>query len=171
MTLRCVRLMLVMGAMLLVACGGGSDEPEDDGPTRQSYIAEVDALCRRVTLDSRERNRELQALVDGSGSFAGRLRKGAPLLSETYDVQKAKLDRFKRIEPPADDRAQISRVTTAAEATLMQLRDAVSIAQRGDLKSFIDVIFDATGARAKVERLGTTYGFRADCFSVPIDLQ
>jgi len=172
---RCVRAvlggMLVVGAMLVVACGGGSGEQEDEGPTRQEYIAEVDALCREVTMESRERNRELQALVDGSGSFASRLRKAAPLLSETYDVQKTKLDRFKRIEPPADDREQIRQVTTAAEAALKQLRDAVPIAERGDLKSFIDVIFDATGARARSERLGTTYGFREDCFTVPIDLQ
>lgn len=158
---------LISCALLGAACGGGASK-QDAGVSRKQYVAEVDALCRRVTLQSRSLNRRLQALADASGTFTSRLRKGAPLLRRTYDVQSAKLERFKRIESPAVDRARIKQLTIAAEAALKDLRDALPAADRGDLPPIIDLVTDASGARARAEALGADYGLRADCFTPPI---
>jgi hypothetical protein len=162
--------ILVAAATLLVACGGGSDSKKAAGPTRPAYIAEVDALCQKVARQSRPTNRKLQALVNASGTYASRLKKSTPLLQKTYALQKSKLDGFRGITPPAKDQAQIKQVIAASSAALEEFRGAIPIAERGDLKAFIDIAFDANGTRAKAERLGTDYGFRADCFAVPIDL-
>jgi hypothetical protein len=159
---------LVACALLVAACGGGSKQ--DKGVSRKQYVAEVDALCRKVTLQSRPVDRRLQALVDASGSFASRLRRAAPLLRRTYDAQSAKLERFKRIESPVADRARIKQLTVAAEAALRDLHDALPAAERGDLPPIIDLVTDASGARGRAERLGADYGLRDDCFTPPITI-
>jgi hypothetical protein len=159
---------LVACALLVTACGG--DSKQEKGPSRKQYVAEVDALCRQVTLRSRPINRRLQALADASGTFASRLRKAAPLLRRTYDAQSGKLERFKRIEAPVADRARIKELTVAAEAALKDLHDALPAAQRGDLPPIIDLVTDASGARGRAERLGADYGLREDCFTQPVRL-
>ena len=174
MLTRCTRLLplaILVGAAALLGGCGGSGKAKDDGPTRPQYIAKVDALCQKITRQSAPTNRKLQALVNAGGSFTSRLKRSPPLLRTTLTLQKRKLSQFKAIEAPKKDVAQIKELETAADATLQQLRDAIGIAERGDLKAFIDIVFDANGARAKAERLGTTYGFRKDCFTVPVDLQ
>ncbi len=163
--------ILLATATALGACGGDSEEAADKGPTRPEYIAEVNALCQKTTRESAPTNRKLQALVDASGSYTSRLKRSPPLLRTTLELQTQKLTQFKAIDPPKKDVAQIRELMTAADATLQQLRDAIGIAERGDLKAFIDIAFDENGSRAKAERLGTTYGFRKDCFTVPVDLQ
>ena len=162
---------IVATLTLLAGCGGDDNKgAEDEGPTRAEYIKQVDAVCRKTTQKSKPTNRRLQALVDASGTYASRLKKAAPYLSTTYDLQKRKLASIKAIDPPKKDRAQIAEIIKVSDATLVEFQDAIGIAERGDLKGFIDVAFDANGTRAKAERLGTTYGFRAQCFAVPIDL-
>ncbi|MEA2191119.1 MAG: hypothetical protein QOI73_1240 [Solirubrobacteraceae bacterium] len=161
---------LVVCATALGACGD-SEKAADKGPTRPQYIADVNALCQKITRQSAPTNRKLQALVNASGTYTDRLKRSPPLLRTTLRLQTRKLEQFKAIEPPRKDVAQIKEITTASQAVLAQLRDAIDIAERGDLKEFIDIAFDENGARAKAERLGTTYGLRADCFTVPVDLQ
>ncbi len=165
--------MILAIALLAAGCGGedGGQSKAEAAKIRRAYVAKVDALCKKVSEQSRPINRKIQALIEGSGTYASRVRKGAPLLQQTYDAQAAKLERFKSIEPPEGDRAQIQRLTKSAEALLEDLRDGIPAARRGDLPAIIDLATDATGNRAKTERLGLTYGFREDCFSLPIKLQ
>jgi len=163
--------ILVATVLPIAACGDDSESAKKDSAiTRAEYIKQVDAICAKTTQRSKPTNRKLQALVDASGTYTSRLKKAAPHLQTTYDLQKDKLDQIKAIDPPEKDRAQIAEVVKVSDATLVEFQDAVGIAERGDLKSFIDVAFDANGTRAKAERLGTTYGFNADCFAVPVDL-
>jgi hypothetical protein len=154
----------------LAGCGGDSKSSEDNGITRPEYIKRVNAICAKTAQKSKPTNRKLQALVDASGTYKSRLKKAAPYLSTTYDLQKDKVAQIKAIDPPTKDRAQIAEVIKASDQTLKEFQGAIGIAERGDLKSFIDVAFDANGTRAKAERLGTTYGFRQQCFAVPVDL-
>lgn len=154
-------------AMAAIGCGG-DDEAADPGLTRPQYIAQVDALCAKTTRESRSINREIQRLLEASGSLTGRLRKGAPLLRQTYEKQEAKLDAFKKIEPPEADRAQIAELTKAAQGALDDLRDALPAADAGDVPAIIDLATDASGARTRAERLGATYGLREDCFGLPV---
>jgi hypothetical protein len=162
--------LLLAVALFAGACGGADKAAQKKSVSRPQYIAEVDALCKKVMQQSKPINRRLQALVDASGSYASRLRKAAPLLHETYDRQSAKLRRFQAIEPPTADRARISALTTAAKAALGDLAKGLPAADSGDLKSFIDTAFDATGSRARAEQLGTDYGFDKTCFALPVDL-
>jgi ABC-type uncharacterized transport system auxiliary subunit len=158
-------------ALTLGACGGGGDKkPQDNAVKRPEYIARVDAICKKTTEQSKPSFKKLQALVNASGTYKSRLIKGAPTLHTVYDLQVAKFRRFKAIEPPTADRAQIAAITKAADQTLTELRKFLPFADRGDLTKLIDIATDASGSRARVERLGTTYGFRSDCFSVPLDL-
>ena len=163
--------LLLSAASALAACGGDdSAADKDTGPTRPEYIAKVDALCAKVTKASRPTNRKLQALVDGSGTFSSRLKKATPLLQKTYDLQKGKLEDVRAVPPPQKDRAQINKVLATGSKALEEFRKGIPIARRGDLKNFIDIAFDANGTRGDAERLGTNYGFAADCFRIPIEL-
>ena len=162
---------IVATVTLLAGCGDDDKKAaRDDAPTRAEFIKQVDAVCAKTTRASKPTNRKLQALVDGSGTFSSRLKKAAPLLRTTYRLQKAKVDRIDAMTPPPKDRAQIAEVIKTSYAALAELRSGIPVAERGDLKNFIDVAFDANGTRAEAERLGTTYGFRSECFAVPIDL-
>jgi len=98
------------------------------------------------------------------------LKRSTPLLRMTYTLQKGKLDRIKALRPPSKDRAQIDAVVEASSKALEEFEGGIPVAQRGDLKNFIDIVFYANGLRAPAERLGTNYGFQEDCFAVPIDL-
>ncbi|MGI8731471.1 MAG: hypothetical protein ACR2LK_16060 [Solirubrobacteraceae bacterium] len=163
-------LMIAVIALVAGGCGGEDGDEPDPAEVRRAYVAEVDALCKRVTEQSRPRNRKIQALIEGEGTFSSRLRKGAPLLRQTYKAQRDKLERFKEIEPPEDDREQIEELTTAAEAALEDLRKALPAADRGDLPPIINLVTDATGNLGEVESLGIEYGFAEDCFGLPIEL-
>ncbi|MEY2441728.1 MAG: hypothetical protein QOJ46_1154 [bacterium] len=156
-------------ALALGACGG-DDKSSDNGIKRPEYIAKVDAICKQTTKQSAPSFRKLQALVNANGTYKSRLIKGAPILRTVYKLQAAKLQRFKAIEAPTADRAQVAKITKAAQKTLTEFRAFLPYADRGDLPKLIDIATDATGSRADVEQLGTTYGFRKDCFSVPLDL-
>jgi hypothetical protein len=164
--------LLLTAAGALGACGGGDDSAaeKDSGPTRPEYIAQVDKLCAKVTKASQPTNRKLQALVNGTGTFSSRLKKSTPLLQKTYDLQKGKLEDVRAVPSPKKDRAQINEVLATGSKALEEFKKGIPIARRGDLKNFIDIAFDANGTRAKAERLGTTYGFAADCFRIPIEL-
>jgi hypothetical protein len=163
--------ILAAAVLPFAGCGGDdSQSAKENGITRAEYIKQVDAICAKTAQESKPTNRKLQALIDASGTYASRLKKAAPHLQTTYDLQKAKVDRIKAIDPPQKDKAQVAEIIKTSTATLGEFQDAVGIAERGDLKGFIDVAFDANGTRAKAERLGTTYGFDAECFAVPVDL-
>lgn len=163
--------LLIAGCAGLAACGGDDETAaKDEGPTRPQYVAQVDAICKKVTKASQPTNRKIQALVDGTGSFSSRLKKSTPLLQKTYDLQKGKLDDIEAIEQPSKDKAQIAEVVAVSSKALEEFKGGIAIARRGDLKEFIDIAFDANGTRAKAERLGMTYGFAQDCFKIPIEL-
>jgi len=158
-------------ALALGACGGDdSSKKSDNAIKRPEYITQVDAICKKTTQQSKPSFGKLQALVNASGTYKSRLIKAAPTLRKVYELQDSKLQRFKAIDPPTADRAQIAEITKAAASTLTEFEKFLPAADRGDLPELIDIATDASGSRALVERLGTTYGFRKDCFSVPLDL-
>ena len=164
--------LLAGGALALGACGDddGDKSSDDNQITRPQYIAKVDAICKQVTRRSKPSFATLQALIDASGTYKSRLIKAAPTLRTLYKLQASKLKRFEAIEPPTADRAQVAEIRKTAEQTIREFRAFLPAAEAGDLEKFIDIATDASGSRARVDRLGTTYGFRKDCFSLPLEL-
>src|ERR1044072_9086616 len=160
------------GALALGACGddGSKNDSDDNGITRAEYIKQVDAICKRGAPQCQPSFRKVQALIDATGTYKSRLIKAAPTLRTVYGLQEKKLNGFKQLEPPTADRAQVAEITTTATQTLKEFRNFLPAAGAGDLETFIAVATDATGSRARVDRLGTRYGFRKDCFSLPLDL-
>jgi hypothetical protein len=175
---RSARLAAAIGAVLtslalaLGACGGDDGGGKADKPviTKPQYVTKVDAICKRTTQRSKPIFDRLQKLVDASGTYKSRLIKAAPDLRKLYKIQNAKLQDFKALEPPPDDRAQIAELTKFAQKTIDEFENFLPAAQAGDLEKFIDIATDASGARGDAERLGTNYGLREDCFSLPVDL-
>lgn len=164
--------LLAAFALALGACGGddGGSPSEQAQITKPEYVKQVDAICADTVKRSQPTFDKLQDLVNASGTYKSRLIKAAPLLRRAYRLQASKLRRFKAIEPPAADRAQIAELTTVAEKTIDEFRSFLPAAERGDLEEFIDIATDASGARGDAERLGTNYGFDESCFSLPVDL-
>jgi hypothetical protein len=164
--------LLAAGALALGACGDDDSKSssKSNDITRPQYIAKVDAICKEVARKSKPSFAKLQALIDASGTYKSRLIKAAPTLRTVYKLQASKLERFKAIEPPTADTRQVAEIRKTAEQTIDEFREFLPAAERGDLETFIDVATDATGSRAHVDRLGTTYGFRKDCFSLPLEL-
>jgi hypothetical protein len=169
---RCALTAALAGlALALGACGGDDGGKSDDnGITRPEYVQQVDAICKKTTTDSKPIFARLQKLVDASGTYKSRLIKAAPDLSKLYKIQNAKLTKFKALDPPTADRVEIAELRKVAQQTIDEFRDFLPAAEAGDLEKFIDIATDASGARADAERLGTNYGLREDCFSLPVDL-
>ena len=165
-------LIIALAGLVLAlgACGDDGGKSADNAVKRPEYVAKVDAICKRTTQQSKPIFTKLQVLVDASGTYKSRLIKAAPLLRDLYKVQKAKLTRFKALEPPTADRVELAELTKVAQQTIDEFRDFLPAAEAGDLEKFIDIATDASGARADAERLGTNYGLREDCFSLPVDL-
>lgn len=158
-------------ALALGACGGDDGgKPAGNDITRPEYVAKVGAYCKTATAQSKPIFARLQKLVDASGTYKSRLIKAAPDLRRLYKIQSTKLRRFKALDPPTADSAQIAELTTVAQKVIDEFRDFLPAAEAGDLEQFIDIATDASGSRADAERLGTNYGLREDCFSLPVDL-
>jgi len=155
---------------ITVGAGQADISSADSSVTRPQYVAKIDAICKKTTQQSKQIFTKLQTLVDASGTYKSRLIKAAPLLRKLYKVQSAKLEQFKATKPPTDDRAKIAQLTKVAQQTIDEFRDFLPAAEAGDLEKFIDIATDASGARADAEQLGTSYGLREDCFSLPVDL-
>ena len=158
-------------AVVLGACGGDDGEKSAGNDiTRPEYVAKVGGYCKTATTQSKPIFARLQKLVDASGTYKSRLIKAAPDLRKLYKIQNTKLTRFKALEPPTADRAQIAELTKVAQKVIDEFREFLPAADNGDLEKFIDIATDASGSRADAERLGTNYGLREDCFSLPVDL-
>ncbi len=165
---------LVALALALGACGGddGDGDGGSDGNavTKPEYVAEIGTICKKATEQSKPIFDRLQKLVDASGTYKSRLIKAAPDLRKLYKIQNTKLQSFKDVEPPTADTAQIAELTKVAQQTIDEFEEFLPAADSGDLEKFIDIATDASGARADAERLGTNYGLREDCFTLPVDL-
>ncbi len=158
-------------AIALGACGDDNDGASaDKSITKPEYVAKINGYCKQATRQSKPIFDRLQKLVDASGTYKSRLKKAAPDLRKLYKIQDAKLQRFKALEPPEADRAEITELTTVAQKTIDEFEEFLPAAEAGDLEKFIDIATDASGARGDAERLGTNYGLQADCFTLPVDL-
>lgn len=91
-----MRCLLVLPVLVLAsACGGSDDEPAASGPTRASYLTQVEAICKTANdaidgLKPPTSPAELVTLADTTVSTAARA---------TED--------FAAVQPPADDRADV----------------------------------------------------------------
>jgi hypothetical protein len=89
----------MLSALLLAACGG------DDGPSREDFVAEADALCERLNERIEEVNeREPQNLEELRG-----------VLDDGLEITEEGLDQFRELEVPDEVEEDVDRYLDAAE--------------------------------------------------------
>jgi hypothetical protein len=108
---RAALLLLLVPLLALAACGG------DDGPSREDYIAEADALCERI-------NEEIEEVNEPEPTDLESLRE---LLDAGLDLTREGLEELQEIEPPEELEDEVDEFLDTArdqEQALERARDA-----------------------------------------------
>jgi hypothetical protein len=89
---------------LLAACGG------DDGPSKDEFIEEADAICAEGETKAEELGRD--AFADPQNPTREEV---LTLLQEAVPIQRDIIDQVRALEQPADDEDEIDAFLTEAE--------------------------------------------------------
>lgn len=135
----------VIAAVLGPACGGGGDEV-----SRQEFIARADAVCRSL----RDDLNDLPFSSPDPDVLAGAFRDGARL----GEQQVAQL---RDLEPPADDREEITAILDLADRLNDVGREAADAKAAGDDVRFRELIGQSRDIQRRQRELALRYGFGA----------
>ena len=125
------RLLLVMtiGLAALAGCGGGEDGGSDggEGPSRDEFVADANAICREGEQKIDEVSQDGQQEIQQAKSGEQQRRAVGDLLELTAEEYRPYLDRLRDLRPP-DDLAEdwssfLDRITEAFDL-IPELADA-----------------------------------------------
>jgi hypothetical protein len=101
------RLLIAMtiGLAALAGCGGGDDDDgggSGDGPTREEFVADANAICRDGEKKIDEVTADGQQQLSQASSEAEQRKVVGDLLEKTADAYQPYLDRLRDLEAPED---------------------------------------------------------------------
>lgn len=120
--MRTAATILVLLALAAAAgCGG-----EDEGLTKEDYIAEADAICAKAN--------EKETALDpgGLGWHYGPRFGDAEFLAEFNDLGRAALRRLRALGPPEEDGATAAEVIAAIERQIDAFDDQIAALRADD---------------------------------------
>ena len=122
-------LVLATALALLAGCGGGDDGDSGggDGPSREQFVADANAVCRDGEEKIQEISNQGQQEVQQASSDAQRRDAVGDVLEQTAEEYRPYLDRLKGLEPPedlADDWSNFVDGITEAFDLIPELADA-----------------------------------------------
>ena len=172
---RALLVALLCGLLVLSGCGGDDDEEsgtnsspattteqraDDQGPTKEDYIAEADTLCKESNARAKALNERSVEAVKGRSSGKEQLRALAPILREGYALQRNDMEEFEAIEPPADDREVIDRLTTAYGEQTALVGRMLDAAEATDVQRFNALQKEHQRVKTRARGLARGYGFK-----------
>jgi hypothetical protein len=132
-------------------------EPE---PTRQEFIAQGDALCKRANVEIKALNERFRRTVRGVTDPNEALSLAVPVLAEGYANQRQDVAAFRKLEPPPADRDVFDRIVQALEQQVALVGRLADAAEAGDVDRFQSVSRELDTTRIRARGLLQGYGFR-----------
>jgi hypothetical protein len=160
--------VLAVAALALGACGADSGDNEPPAPTRASYVAKTDALCRQSNARTLKLNRELQRAAAGARDDADALKRFAPILRRGYGPVRDNAVAFRAAVPPPADEARIARIAKTYDQQADFVRRLAAAAARGDGRRFATLSAQQQRLVIRARRLARAYGFK-ECGSSKSD--
>lgn len=156
--MRRLTLVFMLSAGLVAAgcgdSGGGGDVSKED------YIAEADAFCKKQNDEAEKRGQELQKAVEGVQSEDELFEKITPELEDALEFTRDGVEEFKGIEPPEADQATIDKLHAEMDKQVGLLEDVVAAAKDKDAEKFTQIADEGDTADQRANDLAKDYGFK-----------
>jgi hypothetical protein len=166
--MRGLLLTLTVGVALAAGgCGGDSGSGE---VTKEDYLAEADAFCKKENAEAKERNQKLQEIATSAKSEDEFFEKVMPELEDGTEWTRDKQEEFANIEPPAEDKATIDKINAGNAEALDKLEEIMDAAREKDLEKFTQVAGEAEKIDDRTNQLAQDYGFK-ECGSDSSDAE
>lgn len=155
------RLLIAMtiGLAVLAGCGGDDDDGgSGDGPSREAFVADANAICRDGEKKIDEVTSERQQELTQASSETEQRKVVGDLLEMTADAYRPYLDRLRDLEPPddlAEDWSTFIDGVSEAFDLIPELADATRQNDEERLQKLTDQFSDIAGdTRPFAERAG-----------------
>ena len=155
------RLLLILAVGLAVLAGCGGDDEGDsggDGPTRQEFVADANAICREGEQKIDEVSSGAQQRIQEAGSQDERQKVVADVLQETVDEYRPYLDRLADLEAPSDIEDEWSSFVEDIRAAFDKIPELAEATREGDREKLEELTAEfsriATDTRPFAERAG-----------------
>jgi hypothetical protein len=138
-------VLLLVPVFILSACDGG------DGITRADYVRRANAVCR----DGAKQVAVLQ--IPGRADVASMPRAAA----EVVAVQRRSLARLKRIRPPKEARAEITKWIALVDQTIDQAEVSAESQRDGDISRALTANVNGTSLDQRADELAESLGLES----------
>ena len=154
-------VLVVVAATALIAagCGGGSKKPS--GPTKASYIASADALCKTTHAQTSPLIAEIKTKVPalfGGGASAAKAVAG--VVARLGTVAGANLARIRALATPSGDHAAIARFLNPLSTVVHSIGTAASALRGGQALVAASLLAEVEPTASKVAAAARAFGFR-----------
>ena len=157
--MRGIVLALTM-SVALVAGGCGGDDSGSGERTKEDYLAEADAFCKKQNVEARERNQKLQDVATSAKSEDEFFEKVVPELEDGLDWARDQQKEFADIEPPPADKGTIDKINATNADALGKLEEATDAARDRDLDKFTKLAEEESSIDDRANEMAKDYGFK-----------
>jgi hypothetical protein len=145
-------------ALLAAGCGGGG---KSKGPTKASYIAQADAICKKThaqtsPLISQIKSRATSLVAGGSSSA----KQVAATVARLGTLAGANLSRIRALATPSGDRAAIARFLNPLTTVVDSIGKAAAALRKGQGLEAVSLLAEMQPTAQKVASAAHAYGFR-----------
>lgn len=130
--------------LILAACGGGG------GPTRAEYVRQANAVCRDAA-------KQVAALKIPGSEDVNDVPKAA---GEVVEVQRAALDRIRKLKAPKRDRPELAKWIALVDQTIDQAEVSAQSQKDGDITRAITANANGAALDRRADELARQYGVR-----------
>jgi len=145
--------VLMVVALLLAGCGGGSD---DEDLSKADYITKADAVCAQYSANSATLENQFNQALKGSDLEAA----AQDFEDQAADVT-AMLDELEQLTAPASDQATVDQIIALGRQRVDVAKKAADAIASGDKETMIAAGKKASVLAGEYFQLADGFGFKA----------